>query len=390
MPPPNLVVNPNFNSLLSGWNYDGNTSYYNNPKVAVFDIAGNTGGGSIWQEIEVKPGKTYDFSFLYGLAVNEVSGGSANISYEIITVPDAGSTTPPVVLLSGSGSDTTGTQYSNNNPPSKPYAADTSAAGQITIPAGITKIRITISGNVSATDKRDVVVDDVSLTKVVCFTRGTLIGTDAGERPVETLRKGDLVRTLHSGLQPIRWIGRRRLTSADLAKQPKLRPILIRKDALGSGVPATDLIVSPQHRMLVSSTIVHRVFGENVVLVSAKQLLPLDGVSVIEDEHPVEYWHFLCDDHQIVTANGAMAETLLLGQEALKTLSGDALDEIRTIFPELDLQDTAIPAATIARGPRCRQMVARHLKNRKALVQHLSLPGDNLNAPVAVKAKERA
>lgn len=378
--PNNLIVNPNFdgNSLV-GWTAvpaNGNrVAAYKDQ--AAFGTANSAAGGQLSQEVSVTPGEKYFFSFDYGLANAGTATGVATGNVTIVTVPGGAE------LVNSNFADDTEVLYTT------PAADKSFNKIEIEIPAGVTAIKITFTDLTSSTNGLDLVLDNIDF-RAVCFTRGTLIETDAGERPVETLRKGDLVRTLHGGLQPIRWIGHRRLTSAELAKQPKLRPILICKDALGSGVPATDLIVSPQHRMLVSSTIVHRVFGENVVLVSAKQLLPLDGVSVVEDDHPVEYWHFLCDDHQIVTANGAMAETLLLGQEALKTLSGDALDEIRTIFPELDLQDTAIPAATIARGPRCRQMVARHLKNRKALVQHLSLPGDNVNAPVAAKTKERA
>ena len=41
-----------------------------------------------------------------------------------------------------------------------------------------------------------------------CFTAGTLIDTPTGAKPVETLRTGDLVRTLHHGPQSIRWIGK--------------------------------------------------------------------------------------------------------------------------------------------------------------------------------------
>ncbi|MFT7594594.1 MAG: hypothetical protein ACI8R4_001915 [Paracoccaceae bacterium] len=41
-----------------------------------------------------------------------------------------------------------------------------------------------------------------------CFTPGTLIETDRGDRLIETLHKGDLVRTRDNGLQPILWIGR--------------------------------------------------------------------------------------------------------------------------------------------------------------------------------------
>ena len=41
----------------------------------------------------------------------------------------------------------------------------------------------------------------------VCFTRGTLIKTNQGERPIEDLVAGDMVLTMDHGYQPICWIG---------------------------------------------------------------------------------------------------------------------------------------------------------------------------------------
>ena len=53
------------------------------------------------------------------------------------------------------------------------------------------------------------------------------------------------------------------------------RPIRIRAGTLGNGLPEADLIVSPQHRVLVRSGIARTLFGADEVLVAAKQLLAL-------------------------------------------------------------------------------------------------------------------
>ena len=38
--------------------------------------------------------------------------------------------------------------------------------------------------------------------RLVCFTRGTLIKTDQGERPIEDLAAGDMVLTMDHGISP--------------------------------------------------------------------------------------------------------------------------------------------------------------------------------------------
>lgn len=105
----------------------------------------------------------------------------------------------------------------------------------------------------------------------VCFLRGTMILTVAGEKPVEALAAGDLVMTVDNGPQPVALVMSTVVTASQLAHQPELRPIRIRKGALGPDCPADDLRVSPQHRMLVRSRIARHIFGAEEILVAAKQ-----------------------------------------------------------------------------------------------------------------------
>jgi hypothetical protein len=48
---------------------------------------------------------------------------------------------------------------------------------------------------------------------------------------------------------------------------------------LGPGVPARPLHVSPQHRILLRNRVAQRMFGAAEVLVAAKALLDLPGVT---------------------------------------------------------------------------------------------------------------
>lgn len=206
--------------------------------------------------------------------------------------------------------------------------------------------------------------DDV----VPCFTRGTMVATPHGLVAIETLKPGDLVLTRDHGAQPLRWVGSRRLDAVDLRHRPKLRPIRIRAGALAPSIPAEDLLVSPQHRMLVQSKIAQRMFGAPEVLAAAKQLLELDGVDIAEDVDSVEYFHILFDNHEVVTANGAESEALYLGPMALKAIGSVAAAEIMALFPEL-LEEGFVPVSArhLVPGRLARKLVARHIENGKPL-----------------------
>lgn len=224
------------------------------------------------------------------------------------------------------------------------------------------------TGDAGGNDSVSMAIDNVSIN-AVCYAAGTRIATARGEVAVETLRAGDRVRTLDHGLQALRWVGVRRLTRAELLCHPNLRPSRIRRGALGSGLPRRDLIVSPQHRLLLRSRIVRRMFGVDEVLVPAKKLLALPGFEVAHDLDCVDYVHFLCDRHEIVFANGAATESLLAGHQALRSVSAEERAEILTLFPEF-AAETAVqpaPARPLAARRRGERLAARHAKNRVAL-----------------------
>lgn len=197
---------------------------------------------------------------------------------------------------------------------------------------------------------------------VVCFANGTLIETEAGLVAVENLEAGEMVKTRDNGFQPVRWVGSRKIRPAELNAHANLRPVCIKSGALGVGVPIQDLAVSPQHRMLIRSEIAQQMFGTDEVLVAAKHLLELPGVEVAEDMEMVEYFHILFDRHEVIYANGAEAESLYTGREAMKSLSVAARKEILTIFPELknsDLVDGPDPARPFLSGRMGRELAEK-------------------------------
>ncbi|MDR0810355.1 MAG: Hint domain-containing protein [Gemmobacter sp.] len=205
---------------------------------------------------------------------------------------------------------------------------------------------------------------------VWCFARGTLIRTPHGDVPVEVLSAGDLVMTRDNGAKPISWIGSRHLSAAALKANPKLRPIIIRKGALGENTPSQDLTISPQHRVLAKSRIAQNMFCASEVLVAAKQLLAIDGIDTSEQE-TVEYWHLLFEDHEIVYSNGAETESLYPGPEALKALGPEAIDEIQAIFPELCNfgKENPFPSVRpLLSGRDGRKLAERHVNKQRPLI----------------------
>lgn len=158
-----------------------------------------------------------------------------------------------------------------------------------------------------------------------CFVAGTRVRTPRGMRPVESLRVGDMVLTSDRGAQPVRWIGTRTVRAAEA-----FAPILFKAGSFGN---ARELMVSPQHRMLVSGWRAELLFGQEEVLAAAKHLV--DGVNVVQaPRREVTYVHILFDRHEIVDAEGVASESFHPGDYIL---SGDdeLREEIVALFPEL-------------------------------------------------------
>ncbi|WP_170106814.1 Hint domain-containing protein [Rhodovulum imhoffii] len=159
-----------------------------------------------------------------------------------------------------------------------------------------------------------------------CFVMGTLILTLRGEVPVEDLRQGDMVVTMDKGPMPIRWIGASRVHARGI-----FAPIRIKAGTLEN---KRDLLVSPQHRMMLRGWRAELMFGESEVLVSAKSLVN-DSTIRSAPADTVVYYHILFDSHQIVYAEGAPSESFFPGDIALDGMASQTRAEIFRLFPAL-------------------------------------------------------
>lgn len=223
--------------------------------------------------------------------------------------------------------------------------------------------------NYSGIVGNDATALDQQLGAPVCFGHGTMIMTQKGFVAVQDLQPGDMIETRDDGFQPLRWIGARKLSAHELAMSPQFHPIRIDAGALARGVPSDDLIVSPQHRMLMQSPSAELVAGEAEILIAAKRLVVLDGIAVANDLQDVTYYHLLFNAHQIVTANGAASESLHTGAEALNSLEAVARDEILALFPELaEMDHGSVSCRRIITGPEAQTLAMMHAQSGAPLI----------------------
>jgi hypothetical protein len=160
-----------------------------------------------------------------------------------------------------------------------------------------------------------------------CYARGTLIGTSRGWVPIENLLISDKLRTydrieenmfkpVHGSpfktlvrvkdtryknkFGDIKFIGK---FTVDMMHE-NTAPIRITAGSLGPSKPEIDLLVSPNHSMLVGNRLIFAKFLVN-------------GSTIYQDMSfkKIEYFHVLSDNHYIINANGALSETL--GSEEL-------------------------------------------------------------------------
>ncbi|KIC25886.1 Hint domain-containing protein [Leisingera sp. ANG-M6] len=156
---------------------------------------------------------------------------------------------------------------------------------------------------------------------VICFTPGTLIATPGGPKRVEQLREGEKVQTRDNGAQEILWIGSRRISGARLFVMPRLRPVRLHAGALGIDRPEQELLVSPDHRMLLRGARVQALFNTPEVLVAASDLV--NGTTIQPDTsvREITYIHLMLADHQVLWANGVETESFHPSNASLTALS---------------------------------------------------------------------
>lgn len=158
-----------------------------------------------------------------------------------------------------------------------------------------------------------------------CLTKGTLVETKSGQVAVEDLQVSDLIRTTDNGFQPLRWVGSRTVDGTS-----EFAPICLSKSSFGN---TRDLLVSPEHRMLVSGWKCELLFAQEEVLCAAKHLLCNSDTIYRKPCAEVTYFHLMFDQHEIIFAEGAATESFFMGAEVAKS-DRETFLELVSLFPE--------------------------------------------------------
>ncbi len=183
-----------------------------------------------------------------------------------------------------------------------------------------------------------------------CFCAGTMIETPSGPRAVETLAAGDLVVNEAGQSHPIIWISKSRVSLVALSANPHLAPIRIPAHAFGLSRPATDLLVSPQHRIVLHDPAAELLFGEPRVLAAARHLVGTFAEAT-EPRSDVWYFHILTDAHEILMSNGLPSESFQPARRGMDVMAAATRAELEAVLHSHDRDDLlcrpdALPSLT--------------------------------------------
>ncbi len=138
--------------------------------------------------------------------------------------------------------------------------------------------------------------------RLVGMLAGTRLLTSNGYRPVETLRRGDMVATLIGRgpmFVPIAWIGRRGPDTTNEGN-PDSVPVRIRRHAIGDEMPNRDILLAPDHAIYLEGG-----------LYLVRHLVNHATVCLERGLRRVEYWGVRLERHDILAAQNLAVESLL-------------------------------------------------------------------------------
>ena len=258
---------------------------------ASFDV---TGGSS--------PNQTFVFDAPTGGATNTMTVATY---YKIPTISNLG-----IGDIINFGGDTLKLVLNSNGTSYSLEAGTTVISANVTLAAGTTPADFTNSnGNF----------------EYACFYAGTRLATEHGEIAVEDVTAGTMVKTADGKILPVRWVGWSEI-SLRFADPLRALPIRIQAGALADGVPSRDLLISPDHAIMLDD-----------VLVQAGALV--NGASITRESDVPEsfrYYHVELATHELLLAENCPAESFVDNIDRMHFHNWDERDAPTSPVPEME------------------------------------------------------
>jgi hypothetical protein len=193
------------------------------------------------------------------------------------------------------------------------------------------------------------------------LTKGALVETLDGPKPVEKLKPGDLLRTGSGAFRPLRHVFRVELDA------PR-RAIRINAEALGTGLPKKGIRLPRDQQIHVTSDIARRMFGQEGALVPAHLLTTLPGISAARIKEQVHYL-LLMDRQDTVLTRGVPVETLAPCARNLDLVPPHMRKAITRLYPGFG-QDkpTAALHLKVPKIKRQKRLVHKHANSGTPLL----------------------
>lgn len=136
------------------------------------------------------------------------------------------------------------------------------------------------------------------------IVEGTMIVTARGFERIETVEPGDRVVTFDSGLQTVRAVRREPIWFAAGECPPSMQPLFVPAGAIGN---AQDMVLLPHQAVLVESDAAEAALGDPFVLMMAKDLEGVRGITRVTPEAPAYVVTLEFDNDEVIfAASGAM------------------------------------------------------------------------------------
>lgn len=202
--------------------------------------------------------------------------------------------------ISTDGSGKTITLYgANGTDVVASYAVNT--ASGVTLPDGV---YTSIGSHDQSVNPLEITYSNGNTYIGACFLSGSMIRTPQGERAVESLTIGETVLVFENGQpveRPIVWTGKALAqVRAGLPDDEAGCPVRVMKNAISSGVPDRDLLVTPEHCLYFEGH-----------FIPARMLV--NGRTILFDRSVTTYtyYHIETAQHSVITANNVQTESYL-------------------------------------------------------------------------------